>query len=127
MKLEGTFTALVTPFKEDESIDWAAFDALVDAQVEGGVDGLVPCGTTGESPTLSHEEDVQVISRTVKRAAGRVKVIAGTGSNSTKTAIEMARAAEAAGANAVMSVVPYYNRPSQEGLFAHFCAVASSI
>jgi 4-hydroxy-tetrahydrodipicolinate synthase len=127
MKLEGTFTALVTPFRDDESIDWAAFDALVDAQIDGGVDGLVPCGTTGESPTLSPEEQAQLISRTVKRAAGRVKIIAGTGSNATKKAVLAAQAAEAAGADAVMSVVPYYNRPTQDGLLAHFSAVASAV
>lgn len=129
MKLEGTYTAIVTPFAEDaaQSIDWAAFDALIDAQIDGGITGIVPCGTTGESPTLTHDEQRAVIERTVKRAKGRAQVIAGAGSNSTHGAIELAKAAEAAGADAVMVVVPYYNKPSQEGLFQHYVAVAASV
>jgi len=127
--LEGTFTALVTPFKDDaaQSIDWEALDALVDAQIDGQISGLVPCGTTGESPTLSHEEDLEVITRTVARAKKRVPVIAGTGSNSTREAIAASRAAERAGVDAVMVVVPYYNKPTQEGLFRHFVTVAESV
>ncbi len=127
LTLEGTYTAIVTPFAADESIDWKAFDALVDAQIAGGVSGLVPCGTTGESPALSEEEQLAVIKRTVARAAGRVPVIAGTGSNSTRHAIHLSKAAEAAGADGVMVVVPYYNKPTQVGLFRHFTAVAAAV
>jgi 4-hydroxy-tetrahydrodipicolinate synthase len=126
-RFEGTFTALVTPFREDQSIDWEAFDKLVDAQIAGGVTGLVPCGTTGESPTLSHDEHNAVIARAVKRAAGRTIILAGAGSNSTHEAINLCREAEGAGADAVMVVVPYYNKPTQEGLVAHFVAVAKSV
>jgi len=127
MQLEGTYTALVTPFQSDESIDWKAFDALVDAQIEGGISGLVPCGTTGESPALTEDEQLAVIKRTVERARGRVPVIAGTGSNSTRHAIHLSKQAEAAGANAVMVVVPYYNKPTQDGLFRHYVAVARAV
>jgi 4-hydroxy-tetrahydrodipicolinate synthase len=129
LRLEGAHTALVTPFLDEpgQPIDWPALDALVDAQIVAGIAGLVPCGTTGESPTLSHEEHGQVIERTVKRVAGRVQVIAGAGSNSTTEAVSLARHAERAGADAVMVVVPYYNKPSQEGLFRHFVAVARSV
>jgi 4-hydroxy-tetrahydrodipicolinate synthase len=129
MRFEGTYTALVTPFRDEpgQPIDWDAFDALVDAQVAGGVAGVVPCGTTGESPTLSHEEHALVIERTVKRAKGRTQVVAGTGSNSTREALEMSQHAERAGADAVMLVVPYYNKPSQEGLYRHFVEVARSV
>jgi len=126
---EGTYTALVTPFRDEpgQPIDWAALDSLVDAQIGAGVAGVVPCGTTGESPTLSHEEHGQVVERTVKRAAGRTQVIAGAGSNSTREAVALAQHAERAGADAVMVVVPYYNRPTQEGLFRHFVEVAGSV
>jgi 4-hydroxy-tetrahydrodipicolinate synthase len=119
LRIEGTYTALVTPFRDEpgQPIDWSALDALVDAQVAGGVAGVVPCGTTGESPTLSHEEHAQVVERTVKRAAKRVQVIAGAGSNSTREAVDLAVHAERAGADAVMVVVPYYNKPTQEGLY----------
>jgi 4-hydroxy-tetrahydrodipicolinate synthase len=127
MKFEGTFTALVTPFSADESIDWKAFDTFIDAQIDGGVSGLVPCGTTGESPALSEEEQLAVVKRAVERARGRVPVMAGTGSNSTRHTIHLSKAAEAVGANAVMVVVPYYNKPTQEGLFRHFVAVAKSV
>lgn len=129
MKLEGTYTALVTPFRDEpgQPIDWAALDALVDAQIAGGVAGLVPCGTTGESPTLSHEEHAQVVERVIARAKGRVQVVAGAGSNATREAIAMAQHAERAGADAVMVVVPYYNKPTQEGLLRHFVDVAASI
>ena len=127
--LQGTYTALVTPFLDDASrtIDWPAFDALVDAQVAAGITGLVPCGTTGESPTLSHDEHKEVVKRTVKRAAGRVQVVAGTGSNATETAIELSQDAEKSGADAVMVVVPYYNKPTQDGLYGHFMAVARAV
>jgi 4-hydroxy-tetrahydrodipicolinate synthase len=129
LRIEGTYTALVTPFRNEpgQPIDWQALDALVDAQVAAGVNGLVPCGTTGESPTLSHEEHVQVVERTVKRAGKRVQVIAGAGSNSTREAVELAKHAERVGADAVMVVVPYYNKPTQEGLFRHFVEVAASV
>jgi 4-hydroxy-tetrahydrodipicolinate synthase len=129
MKFEGTYTALVTPFRDEagQPVDWAALDALVDAQVAGGIAGLVPCGTTGESPTLTHEEHAQVVERVVARARKRVQVVAGAGSNSTREAIAMAQHAERAGADAVMVVVPYYNKPSQEGLFGHFVEVARSV
>jgi len=128
-QLEGTYTALVTPFRDEpgQPIDWAALDALVDAQIAGGVAGLVPCGTTGESPTLSHEEHAQVVERVIARAKGRVHVVAGAGSNSTREAVTLAQHAERAGADAVMVVVPYYNRPTQEGLLGHFVDVARSV
>ena len=129
LRIEGTYTALVTPFRDEpgQPIDWPALDALVDAQVAGGVAGVVPCGTTGESPTLSHEEHAQVVERTVKRAARRVQVIAGAGSNSTREAVDLAEHAEKSGADAVMVVVPYYNKPTQEGLYRHFVEVASRV
>jgi 4-hydroxy-tetrahydrodipicolinate synthase len=129
LRIEGTYTALVTPFRDEpgQPLDWAALDALVDAQIAGGVAGLVPCGTTGESPTLSHEEHGEVIERVVKRAAKRTQVIAGAGSNSTREAVALVQHAERAGADAVMVVVPYYNKPSQEGLFRHFVEVARSV
>jgi 4-hydroxy-tetrahydrodipicolinate synthase len=129
LRLQGTFTALVTPFRESAGhpVDWEALDALVDAQVAGGVTGLVPCGTTGESPTLSHEEHAQVVERTVKRTARRTLVVAGAGSNSTREAIGLAQHAERAGADAIMVVVPYYNRPTQKGLLKHFVDVAASV
>ncbi|HZU83319.1 MAG TPA: 4-hydroxy-tetrahydrodipicolinate synthase [Polyangiaceae bacterium] len=129
LRFEGTYTALVTPFLDDaaQSIDWDAFDALLEKQVAGGVAGVVPCGTTGESPTLSHEEHGLVVQRTVERVRGRVQVVAGAGSNSTREAIAISQHAERAGADAVMVVVPYYNRPTQEGLYRHFVAVARSV
>jgi 4-hydroxy-tetrahydrodipicolinate synthase len=129
VRLEGTYTALATPFREETGnpIDWAAFEGLIEAQIAGGVNGLVPCGTTGESPTLSHEEHALVVERTVQRARGRTQVVAGAGSNSTREAVERARHAERVGADAVMVVVPYYNRPTQEGLFRHFVEVARSV
>src|SRR5580704_1612699 len=107
MRFEGTYTALVTPWRDEPGypIDWEAFDALVDAQLAGGIAGLVPCGTTGESPTLSHDEHAQVIERTVKHTRGRAQVVAGTGSNSTREAVDMSRRAERAGADAIMLVV----------------------
>lgn len=129
MNLAGTYTALVTPFHDDaeQSIDWEAFDALVDAQIAGGITGLVPCGTTGESPALSHDEHAAVVARTVARAKGKALVFAGTGSNSTREAIELSKEAEAAGVDGVMVVVPYYNKPTQEGLYRHYVAVASAV
>jgi 4-hydroxy-tetrahydrodipicolinate synthase len=129
LRLEGTYTALVTPFRDapDQPIDWEALDGLIDDQIAARVAGLVPCGTTGESPTLSHEEHARVIERTVERARGRTQVIAGAGSNSTREAIALAQHAERVGADAVMVVVPYYNRPTQEGLVRHFVEVSKSV
>jgi 4-hydroxy-tetrahydrodipicolinate synthase len=129
LTLSGTYTALVTPFAAaaPHAVDWAALDALVDAQVEAGITGLVPCGTTGESPTITHEEHKEIVRRVVKRTAGRAQVVAGTGSNSTATAIELSQDAERSGADAVMLVVPYYNKPTQEGLYQHFLTVARSV
>jgi 4-hydroxy-tetrahydrodipicolinate synthase len=122
----GSFTALVTPFKNG-SVDEAAFRALVDWQIEEGTKGLVPVGTTGESPTLSHEEHNQVVEWCVEGAKGRVPVVAGAGSNSTKEAIDLARHAEQSGADAVLVVTPYYNKPTQEGLYQHFKAINDAI
>jgi 4-hydroxy-tetrahydrodipicolinate synthase len=129
LRIEGTYTALVTPFRDapNQPVDWEALDALVDAQVTAGISGLVPCGTTGESPTLSHEEHAQVIERAVQRADKRTQVIAGAGSNSTREAIGLAQHAERAGADAIMVVVPYYNKPTAVGLFRHFVEVAGSV
>jgi len=123
--IEGCLTALVTPFR-DGKVDFDRLGKLVEWQIEQGVDGLVAVGTTGESATLDVEEHVAVIAATVKAAHGRVPVIAGAGGNATSEALELTRAAEAAGANALLHVTPYYNRPSQEGLFRHFEAVAKA-
>ncbi len=119
----GTYTALVTPFR-DGQVDEAAFERLIRAQIKAGVDGIVPVGTTGESPTLSFEEHVHVIELAVRFAAGKVKVLAGSGANSTDEAIYLTVAAEKAGADGSLQVTPYYNKPSQEGLFQHFRVVA---
>jgi 4-hydroxy-tetrahydrodipicolinate synthase len=119
----GTYTAIVTPFKNGQ-IDEAALKRLVEAQIKGGVDGLVPVGTTGESPTLSYEEHVQVIALTIKYAAGRVKVLAGSGANSTSEAVYLTQHAEKAGADGSLQVTPYYNKPTQEGLFQHYREIA---
>jgi 4-hydroxy-tetrahydrodipicolinate synthase len=129
LRFEGTYTALVTPFREapDQPIDWEALDGLIDVQIAARVAGLVPCGTTGESPTLSHEEHARVVERTVERAGGRAQVVAGAGSNATREAIALSQHAERVGADAVMVVVPYYNKPTQEGLVRHFVEVAKSI
>jgi 4-hydroxy-tetrahydrodipicolinate synthase len=118
----GSFTALVTPFKNG-SVDEEAFRGLVDWQLAEGTNGLVPVGTTGESPTLSHQEHQQVVEWCIEQAHGRAPVIAGAGSNSTAEAIEMAQGAEKAGADAVLVVTPYYNKPTQEGLYQHFKAI----
>jgi 4-hydroxy-tetrahydrodipicolinate synthase len=121
----GTYTAIVTPFR-DGSIDAAALKKLIQFQVRAGVDGIVPVGTTGESPTVSYEEHIELIALSVKFAAGRIKVIAGTGANSTREAIYLTQEAEKAGADASLQVAPYYNKPTQEGLFQHFREVARS-
>ena len=122
----GSFTALVTPFKNG-SVDEKAFRGLVDWQIAEGTSGLVPVGTTGESPTLSHEEHRQVVEWCVEQAHGRVPVVAGAGSNSTKEAVDLAREAEKSGADAVLVVTPYYNKPTQEGLYQHFKAINDAI
>ena len=132
LTFEGTYTAIVTPFRDaaldaDRSIDWEAYDLLVTAQIAGGITGIVPCGTTGESPSLDHEEQLALVARTVKLAKGKCSVIAGTGANSTRATIALSQAAEKAGADAVMVVVPYYNKPTQEGLYQHYVAVAASV
>ncbi len=119
----GTYTAIVTPFRKG-AVDEAALERLINLQVKGGVDGIVPVGTTGESPTLDYEEHIRVIQLSVKFARGRIKVVAGTGGNSTKEAIYLTQAAQDAGADASLQVAPYYNKPTQEGLFQHFHAVA---
>ena len=122
----GSFTALITPFANGK-IDEAAFRKLVDFQIESGTDGLVPVGTTGESPTLSHEEHDRVVELCIEQAAGRVPVIAGAGSNSTAEAVRLAKHGADAGANGVLIVSPYYNKPTQEGLYRHFTSVAKAV
>jgi 4-hydroxy-tetrahydrodipicolinate synthase len=119
---KGSITALITPFR-DGKVDVPAFRKLVEWQIDQGTHGLVPCGTTGESPTLSHEEHKQVIELCVETAAGRVPVIAGTGSNSTTEAVDLTRHAKDAGADGVLVVTPYYNKPTQEGLYLHYKAI----
>lgn len=116
---KGSNTALVTPFKNGD-LDLQAFDALVEWQIEQGTHGLVPCGTTGESPTLTHEEHKVIVERCIAVVKNRVPVIAGTGSNSTREAIELTLHAKEAGADAALIVTPYYNKPSQDGLYAHY-------
>ncbi|WCJ59515.1 4-hydroxy-tetrahydrodipicolinate synthase [Fontisphaera persica] len=121
----GTYTALVTPFKEGR-VDEAAFANLIRLQIKAGVEGIVPVGTTGESPTLDYEEHLKVIELAVKYAKGKVHVVAGTGANSTKEAVYLTREAEKLGANASLQVAPYYNKPTQEGLYQHFRQVAEA-
>jgi 4-hydroxy-tetrahydrodipicolinate synthase len=126
MELRGIFTALVTPFKEG-NLDEKAFKNLIDFQLKGGVDGVVPCGTTGEAPTLSYEEHEKVIELTVKYVKGKVPVIAGTGSNSTKEAIELTESAKKLGADFSLHTTPYYNKPTPAGLYEHFKAIADAV
>jgi 4-hydroxy-tetrahydrodipicolinate synthase len=123
---QGSFTALITPFR-DGAVDAKAFQALCDWQIAEGTHGLVPVGTTGESPTLSHAEHKRVVELCVEVAKGRVPVMAGCGSNSTDEAIDFSRHAAKAGADALLHVCPYYNRPSQEGLYRHYAAVAAAV
>jgi len=125
-RFAGSCTALVTPFKNG-AVDADSFCKLVDFQIDNGTAGLVPVGTTGESPTLSHEEHDLVVELCIKKAAGRVPVIAGAGSNSTAEAVRLAEHAATAGADAVLIVSPYYNKPTQAGLYAHFAAVAAAV
>lgn len=121
----GTYTAIVTPFR-DSKVDEAALNRFVNFQVKGGVDGVVPVGTTGESPTLDYDEHIHVIEATVRAAGGKVKVLAGTGANSTSEAIYLTKAAERSGADGSLQVAPYYNKPTQEGLFQHFKTIAAA-
>ncbi len=125
--LYDSLVALITPFKKDLSIDRSALEKLVEFHKKNGTRGIVSCGTTGESATLSHEEHKEVVRLTVELCAGNLSVIAGTGSNSTEEAVDLTRFAEKAGANAALVVVPYYNKPSQQGLFLHFGKIASSV
>lgn len=125
LSLCGSMTAIITPFKGGK-VDIASLRRQIEDQIKGGTSALIPCGTTGESPTLSHAEHKSVIAVTVEAAAGRVPVVAGTGSNSTDEAIELTRFAKKAGAQASLSVVPYYNKPTQKGMYEHFKAIAKS-
>ena len=125
-RIRGSITALITPFKNGE-LDEAALRNIIAWQIAEGTNGLVPVGTTGESPTLSHKEHMRVVELCVQTAAGRVPVIAGAGSNSTREAIELTRHAKDVGADAALSVAPYYNKPTQEGLYRHFAAIAEAV
>jgi 4-hydroxy-tetrahydrodipicolinate synthase len=123
----GCGTAMVTPFQGDGSLDEATLRKLVRRQIEQGIDFLVPCGTTGESPTLTREEHLRVVAITVEEAAGKVPVLAGAGGYNTHEVIELARECQKAGADGVLSVTPYYNKPTQEGLYRHYKAIAAAI
>ncbi len=125
--LKGVYTALITPFTRSGNVDEDALKAIIEFQIKNGVSGLVPCGTTGESPTLSHEEHDRVIRITVEAAGGRVPVIAGTGSNATSEAVRLTKHAEESGVDAVLLVNPYYNKPTQKGLYLHFKTIADSV
>ncbi len=125
MSFSGTYTALITPFR-DGAIDVPAFKSLIERQIAGGVDGIVPVGTTGESPTLDMEEHIEVIRLAVEFAAGRCEVVAGSGANATAEAIELTQAAEKHGATGSLQVCPYYNKPSQEGVYQHYKAIANA-
>ena len=124
---EGSFVALITPFKDDESLDESKLKELLELQIEGGTDGIVPCGTTGESPALSDEEHNRVVDLTVQTVDGRLPVIAGTGSNSTTRTLHATEHAKAAGADGALIVTPYYNKPTQNGLYAHYMKIADSV
>lgn len=126
MLLQGAFSALVTPFKNG-SVDEEAYRELIEWQIEQGINGVVPCGTTGESATLSHEEHEKVIKVCIDQVKGRVPVIAGAGSNNTREAVGLARFAKQAGADAILLITPYYNKPTQEGLIAHFKAICGEV
>src|SRR5437016_2824273 len=119
----GTYTAIVTPFRNGR-IDETALERLIKIQIKAGVDGIVPVGTTGESPTVTYEEHIHIIALAVRFAAGRIKVLAGTGANSTNEAIYLTENAERVGADGSLQVAPYYNKPTQEGLFQHFREIA---
>ena len=124
MGFSGTYTALVTPFAADGSVDYAALNRLIEQQIAGGVQGIVAVGTTGESPTLRTHEHLKVIEQVIEQVAGRCKVIAGTGANATDEALELTLASKAFGADGTLQVTPYYNKPTNRGLIAHFSAVA---
>ncbi len=126
MEFRGTYTALVTPFTAENQIDWSAFEKLIERQINGGITGIVFVGTTGESPTLSFEEHYQILNRSVEIVNGRCQVIHGTGSNDTASCIETSKVAAESGADAQLVVNPYYNKPTQEGLYQHFTAVADA-
>ncbi|MGV3665352.1 MAG: 4-hydroxy-tetrahydrodipicolinate synthase [Leptospira bouyouniensis] len=121
---QGVYTAVITPFRQGK-IDYDSYFKILENQIRSGVAGVVPCGTTGESPTLSYEEHKELIQKTVQVVAGKIQVIAGTGSNSTKEAIELTESACADGVDGILSVNPYYNKPTQEGMFQHFTAIAN--
>lgn len=125
MELKGVYTAIVTPFSNGK-VDFKKLVRLVEIQIEAGIDGIVPVGTTGESPTLSVEEHIEVIGKVIKTSNGRCKVIAGSGANSTEEAVYLTKEAKKAGADATLQVTPYYNKPTQEGLYRHFSAVAEN-
>jgi 4-hydroxy-tetrahydrodipicolinate synthase len=125
--LSGSIVAIVTPMQADGTVDHSALDRLVEFQISNGTNAIVAVGTTGESPTLSVEEHIGVVKRVVERVAGRIPVIAGTGANSTREAIELTQLAKDVGADACLSVVPYYNKPTQEGLYQHFKAIAQAV
>lgn len=124
---KGVFTALITPFTENNTVDYPALERIIKHQIDCGINGIVPCGTSGECPTLSHEEHEKVIELSVKFAKHNIPVIAGTGSNSTQEAISLSKNAQSSGADAVLLVNPYYNKPTQKGLYLHFKAIADSI
>lgn len=124
---KGTFTALVSPYTPQGELDIESFHSLLETQIKGGVTGLVPVGTTGESPTLSHKENIQLVEETIAYTKGSLPIIAGTGSNSTLEALEMTQIAKEIGATASLQVVPYYNKPTQEGMYRHFMSIADSI
>jgi 4-hydroxy-tetrahydrodipicolinate synthase len=124
---KGSYVALITPMRPDGAVDEAAFGAFVDWQIQQGTHGIVPVGTTGESPTLSHDEHRRVVEIAVEVAGGRVPVVAGAGSNSTAEAIELTRHAKAAGADAALVVTPYYNKPTQQGMILHYTAIADAV
>lgn len=123
---KGVFTAIVTPFKNDK-IDYDKFGKIIEFQIKNGIDGIVPCGTTGESATLSHQEHKEIIEWAVKNFSKKIKIIAGTGSNNTKEGLELTEFAQIAGADGVLLITPYYNRPTQEGLYLHFKEIASKV
>jgi 4-hydroxy-tetrahydrodipicolinate synthase len=127
VKIEGSIVAVITPMHVDGSVDWEALHRLVEWHIEHGTHGIVSVGTTGESPTLNWGEHIQVITKTVEHVAGRIPVIAGTGANSTQEALEWTREAAERGADASLQVAPYYNRPSQEGMYQHFRTIADAV
>ncbi len=128
MKFQGLYTAIITPFKSNaKEIDFDAYKKLIEKQIQAGVQGVIPCGTTGESPTLTHDEHKELVAKTVEFVKGRIQVIAGAGSNSTKEAIELSIDACKDGVDALMLVSPYYNKPTQEGLKQHFLAIANEV